>query len=79
MARYSHRCERCDTSSSPADYADALAAQEYHRDQVHGGHVPRQGDRLVLHRTGWADATPADRYLMIAGAVLIVLVVLAQL
>ncbi|WP_439082112.1 hypothetical protein [Streptomyces sp. WL006] len=79
MARYSHRCDRCGTSSSPADYTEALAAQEYHRDQVHGGHVPRQGDRLVLHRTGWSDGTTADRYLMIAAAVLIVVVVLAQL
>ncbi|MEV5677294.1 hypothetical protein [Streptomyces sp. NPDC052179] len=79
MATYSHRCDRCDSSSPPTSHADALAAQEYHRDQVHGGHMPHQGDRIVLHPTGWADADSTDRWIMIGGILLVIIVVLVKL
>ncbi|MFJ2205987.1 hypothetical protein [Streptomyces microflavus] len=67
MATYSHECARCGTESPrTADYGDALEAQAYHRDQLHGGHVPRQGDRIITHPTGWSDATTGERWAMVA-------------
>ncbi|MFD3844745.1 hypothetical protein ACFWVB_02495 [Streptomyces microflavus] len=74
MARYSHQCARCDTGSEPTtDYQEALEAQAFHRDQMHGGHAPRQGDTIKTHPTGWSDGDTLDRCIMV-GAVIVMII-----
>lgn len=80
MATYSHHCGKCDTTSPRSmDYGDAVDAQTYHRDQVHGGHVPRQGDRIITHPTGWSDGTTGERWAIALSFVVVIIIVVRML
>lgn len=74
MPSFSYRCPQCRTTSPRvATRAAALAEQQTHRDEFHGGHIP-DGDAVACYRTeGWADSDPLERWITVVVMAVILL------